>query len=330
MVCPRCGYDIRNLHARRCPECGLESKDNGAAHHCYVWWILLFVSIALMATSLISRPHIVDRWVWFNRIERLEDRCQIGDLVVEGYSVVYNGFANPHRDVAYLHLGYQLKIRRSNTQVFSRHFPELNTCISNELNGWDFSGDFVGEIVVRSLSYSGTTYTFINPITFECTDFSCQGPEEPMHINPPTGTAAIRCFADGIFTCSEGSTNPAPAIVLRLHHGQFVPDADLMRQPPPPLDSLDAQADDICAHFPDEYGSEWGLLCETGLVTPMLDLVFSGHPDLADAFFDQACPRDFPARNELRSAFQHQLRESSYWSTIVSLAPEYWHAKGIP
>lgn len=326
--CRSCGYDLRGLALNRCPECGKPKTQSTHRRMVAVRFVLIAITLALATISLVPRQFALDRWVWWNREELHKQQCTIGDLSVEGCAIVYNGFANPHSDVTWMRLGYMIKLHRAGSEVFRLFLSEPNSHLSESLIGLDFTGDCIGDIVVESVSFDRKTYIIIDAALLTSARLDREYGDELRIVQSPKdpNRLGIR-IRDREFTCWEGSGGPAPFVVLNMENGKLVPDIDMMRAPPPSLDSLEAWADEICLSFPTEYGSEWGLLCETGMLQPMLDLVFSGHPDLAERFLERACPTDLSdRRSSLLKTFHQRLRESQYWPSIVHLAPDYWQA----
>ncbi|MBX3390480.1 MAG: hypothetical protein KF691_13610 [Phycisphaeraceae bacterium] len=248
------------------------------------------------------------------------------------YAIVYNGFANPHSDVTWMRLGYLLKMHRGGSEVSRLFLSEWRSSLSESLNGLDFTGDGIGDIVVESVSFDHDTYTIIDADLLKSAQLDREHGEEFRVIESPaeSGKFGIRA-SDREFTCWEGTGGPAPIVILSMKNGKLIPDVDMMRAPPPSTESLNEQADGTCMSFPDEFATEWSVLCENGLLQPMLDLVFSGHPDLAESFLARACPNDMPnLRQRLLESFHQRLRESTYWSAIVELAPDYWQQVEAP
>jgi len=113
--------------------------------------------------------------------------------------------------------------------------------------------------------------------------------------------------------------SPAPKVILRYKKGQYAPAPELMRKPVPPSSVLKKRIEEAAAGLrkikeylnDDPYGQAPSILWGT-----MLDLMYSGHADVARAFFDQAWPEGVPGKQRFLSDFRGQLAKSPYWSVI--------------
>lgn len=316
----------------RCPECGTSGINSAQRPKLIVRLGLIAMTLALAAISLVPHQFVLDRWVWWNRFEHLEERCSFGDITVEGCTIVYDGLANPNHATSWMRLGYLIKVHRAGSEIFRLFLSEPNSRLSQSLNGLDLTGDYLADIVVESKWLNRRTTTFIDAdlLTWVQLDELDGDPIIPVQSAKDSKNIGLQ-VVNREFTCWEGTGGPAPIVILSMKNGKLIPDVDMMRAPPPSTESLNEQADEICMSFPDEYGTTSSLLCETGMLQPMLDLVFSGHPDLAETFLARACPNDMPnLRQRLLESFHQRLRESTYWSAIVELAPDYWQHVEAP
>jgi hypothetical protein len=55
------------------------------------------------------------------------------------------------------------------------------------------------------------------------------------------------------------------------------------------------------------------------LLETMLDLIYSGHVDLAWKFLDAAWPPEFAGKNEFLTVFLHKLSADVYWPELQAL-----------
>ncbi|MFQ5795840.1 MAG: LysM peptidoglycan-binding domain-containing protein [Candidatus Bipolaricaulia bacterium] len=106
--------------------------------------------------------------------------------------------------------------------------------------------------------------------------------------------------------------SPAPKVILRSRDGAYRLAGDLMRKPAPDITQLEERAQQIRETWktvgpPSDL---WGY---------MLDLVYTGHADLAWLFFEMAWPPGFPGKEEFLSDFRAKLSESPYWPEIQAL-----------
>jgi len=112
--------------------------------------------------------------------------------------------------------------------------------------------------------------------------------------------------------------SPAPTVVLR-----FVEDAkpaayhlaiDKMQRPAP----TPAEWNKAVREATDAFGENGGFGDGIGseLWSNMLDLIYTGHSDLAWKLFDQAWPPQRPAKDKFLSGFCSQLKTSAYWPDL--------------
>jgi len=109
--------------------------------------------------------------------------------------------------------------------------------------------------------------------------------------------------------------SPMPDVILSYRDGAYRPDYELMRKPAPSWDELstasqkDRAALEKTANEP--YSPEEDLPPFWGR---MLDLIYTGHEDLAWKYFDEAWPPSKPGQALFVKDFKKQLSESRYWS----------------
>jgi hypothetical protein len=111
--------------------------------------------------------------------------------------------------------------------------------------------------------------------------------------------------------------SPSPEMILRYQDGTYRPAIDLLRQPAPEWAELEEQAQRMRKSF-----WESGGLPE--LLETMLDLIYSGHADLAWKFLDAAWPSEFAGKDEFLIAFLHKLSANIYWPELQTLNTGQW------
>jgi hypothetical protein len=123
----------------------------------------------------------------------------------------------------------------------------------------------------------------------------------------------------------------APSVVLRYQGGHYRVAPDLMRRPAPTMAQLAKWAREErypqfrnyhhSAHdsppSDDRFGM--GLYPGSSVWGRMLDLVYTGHPDLAWKFLDMVWIPGRPGKKEFLSAFRAELSKSPYWSGIRAM-----------
>ncbi|MFH1748847.1 MAG: hypothetical protein ABIG44_17575 [Planctomycetota bacterium] len=155
------------------------------------------------------------------------------------------------------------------------------------------------------------------------------GPEDGPQISAPIlaghDVATWRDMdADGRLECivrdwtfawwSESAIAPAPEVILCCRGGQYVAAAHLMSWPAPSEVELIQFARRVREDppitgwgpgtVPEEYWAE------------MLELIYTGHEELAWWFAEEAWPKTCPGKEEFLASFRRQLNESPYWPAI--------------
>lgn len=116
------------------------------------------------------------------------------------------------------------------------------------------------------------------------------------------------------------SGSPAPQVVLTFDGNRFRIAEEHMMRPAPTSAELAALVDEVRRNpMWEAYakGRSFLLGPPSELWKVMLDLIYTGHWDLAFAFLDAAWPDDVPSKEAFTLAFLNQLQRSRYWSDIV-------------
>lgn len=121
------------------------------------------------------------------------------------------------------------------------------------------------------------------------------------------------------FACS-----PMPDVVLDWDGSTWSLATSLMYQAPPDVGVLAEKAEKIAAALFDPNAPEArpALWHNPDLWGVMLDLIYTGHADLAFDFLDQAWPSDRPGKAEFRQEFLQQLATSPFFDGLKLLNPE--------
>lgn len=102
-------------------------------------------------------------------------------------------------------------------------------------------------------------------------------------------------------------------VILGWDGQAFSPRVDLMRQPAPTQAALQKITDDIHANWgvmpPDVIAWPAGF-AEGRFTQPLLDLIYTGHEDLASRWFDAAWPDRIPGKAEYKADFLATLTHS--------------------
>lgn len=113
-----------------------------------------------------------------------------------------------------------------------------------------------------------------------------------------------------------------PKIIFRLTNQRFVPAPDLMRTPNLPLTPTQlAQARAECLAHPGGIDQDIGL--GDALYSPLIDvitqLLFSGHPDDALSFLNQAWPGDPTSKSRFLQELHQRIQLSTYQPLLENL-----------
>ncbi len=109
--------------------------------------------------------------------------------------------------------------------------------------------------------------------------------------------------------------SPGATVILQYRHGAYRPAADLMYKPPPSAQELRKEATLVRGH--ERWTDGWP---PSSMWSYMLDLMYSGHADLALHFFDMAWPPEVPGKADFLHDFETQLANSPYWPEIQALS----------
>jgi hypothetical protein len=114
------------------------------------------------------------------------------------------------------------------------------------------------------------------------------------------------------------ASSPAPEVVLRKGSGGlgFVPALDLMRKRPiPSTRDLDERAERVRAALLTNPDERDGIAYD--LWGTMLDLLYTGHRELAWKHLEACWPAEVPGKSEFASEFRAQLAHSRWWRDIA-------------
>ena len=133
-------------------------------------------------------------------------------------------------------------------------------------------------------------------VTFKQLD---QAPDLEAVIGDPTFTNWKAAFA----------YSPMPRVVLKWDGETYAVAGYLMRQPEPDRWEWSAMMERF--QKPEFWAQP--ISGRSALWAQMLDLMYSGHPDLGWALLDRTWPDDVPGRAAFKEALREQLRQSPYY-----------------
>ncbi len=124
---------------------------------------------------------------------------------------------------------------------------------------------------------------------------------------------------DYIFTIFEDiidrfSGYDLPVVIFRYQDGAYRIATDLMYKPAPSRSELEQRAKQAREDaFWKDASLVRKLLVPKSLWTPLLELLYTGHPDLAWEFVEMAWSPNIPEKAEWVSEFRATLEESQFW-----------------
>tara|TARA_Y100001934_G_scaffold114756_2_gene140469 strand:+ start:26643 stop:27404 length:762 start_codon:yes stop_codon:yes gene_type:complete len=104
---------------------------------------------------------------------------------------------------------------------------------------------------------------------------------------------------------------PDPTILLAWNGDAYEPATDLMATPVPSAEGLKQKADAVAAS--DQWTADQ---MDPDLWREMLDLIYTGHNELAWEFFENGWPHGREGKEDFRTNFRCQLAQSPYWQAI--------------
>ncbi len=187
--------------------------------------------------------------------------------------------------------------------------------------GEDITGDGAPNLVVEL--WTGGTTCCVDYLIFELAD---EGPELLGRVAAHTGGRFEDFDNDGAYEVrlrdatfmgwnASDEDSPMPPVVLRWDGLWYAPDAALMQAPAPTHEQIAEWSDYV------KSGEEWDRPGEFAPPAQLwgvaLDLMYTGHPDLATAFLHSAWRDDVPGRDAFIASFLSKLDESDHYRAIA-------------
>ncbi|MGH7781542.1 MAG: hypothetical protein ACREQR_17145 [Candidatus Binataceae bacterium] len=124
---------------------------------------------------------------------------------------------------------------------------------------------------------------------------------------------------------TDFADSPAPLVILEYRDGRWRVATDLMREPAPTPAQLESKAnntrvDAMAANYADPFRIWPDAKIPSELWGDMLNLIYSGHPELAEKFADLAWPARIHGKDRFLAEFRRQLARSPYWEGIKAIA----------
>lgn len=124
---------------------------------------------------------------------------------------------------------------------------------------------------------------------------------------------------------TDFADSPAPLVILEYRDGGWRIAPDLMRQPAPSAAQIESSAnntrvDAMAANYNDPFRIWPDAKIPSELWAHMLNLIYTGHPNLAWRFADLAWPARIHGEDRFLAEFRAQLAHSPYWTEIKTIA----------
>lgn len=118
--------------------------------------------------------------------------------------------------------------------------------------------------------------------------------------------------------------SPIPSVILDFQNGEFRPDFEAMKKPAPSPAALQKMARAARAELSgrpykgDSFAGAGndGYDFKEPFWSEMLDLIYTGHEDLAWQYFDLVWRADKPGKEIFKRDFKNQLAQSEFWQMI--------------
>ncbi|MBV6496653.1 MAG: hypothetical protein DCC44_00260 [Acidobacteria bacterium] len=183
----------------------------------------------------------------------------------------------------------------------------------------DKTGDGVPDVMLEY--YSGgahccTTYYFIElpkegPVAVRSVDTGNAG-MIPIGKNPKGGLRFETADNAWAYWNMSFAGSPMPSVILEFKDGEAVPNFALMKKPAPSTAVLKRKAAAARKKISNEpYTDEFGQF-EDAFWSEMIDLIFTGHEDLAWTYFDMVWPKAKPGKEKFLKDFKEVLGNSYY------------------
>ncbi|MGB7207676.1 MAG: hypothetical protein WBD27_03355 [Pyrinomonadaceae bacterium] len=112
--------------------------------------------------------------------------------------------------------------------------------------------------------------------------------------------------------------SPMPDVILEFQNGELRPNFELMKKPAPSLARLKAKARAASLKISNDLYNEVGMDFEEAFWSEMLDLIYSGHEDLAWQYFELVWPTKKTGKEKFTADFKEALAESYYGTRAIN------------
>ncbi len=120
-------------------------------------------------------------------------------------------------------------------------------------------------------------------------------------------------------------SSPAPIVMLEYKNGGWRVASEVMREPAPTQAELETKAnnvrlDTMAENYNDPFRTWPDAKIPSSMWANMLNLIYTGHPDLAWKFLDLAWPAEIRGKDRFLADFRAQLKHSPYYDEIEEMA----------
>lgn len=327
--CPKCWYVMQGLPGMRCPECGREAKREHELLRPRRRWrfAALGMAVLLAAPSYFAYRQFHERgWYWL-----LPRYKTASDTTVAGWRVRLQKARDPD-DI----IGDRLLISRRGCPTFTLDGWRIQIGEISDPDrdgprvgiGQDITGDGVPDLIVSD--YSGgahccTTYHILSlgaweVVTLQELDAGHAGAHfvDVDGDGLPEMRTMENAFAywNGPFAGSS-----FPKVTLKWIDGRYQVAGDLMRADAPSDSELRKRAAAIRTneYWLRQLAVDSSALPPADLWGEMIDLIYTGHADLAWQFFRDAWPDERPGRDMFLVDFIAQLTQCQYWEGVRAM-----------
>lgn len=112
--------------------------------------------------------------------------------------------------------------------------------------------------------------------------------------------------------------SPMPEVILEFKNGELRPNFEMMKKPAPTLAKLKAKARTASLKISNAPYTEIGMDFQEAFWGEMLDLIYSGHEDLAWQYFELVWPNKKAGKEKFTTDFKEALAESYYGTRTIN------------